>query len=228
MGKQFETVYNSEKGDLKISEYGRNIQALVDHACQLEDDNERAFFAKEIINLMNIMNPQNRGIADYREKLWNHLFRMSDYKLNVTPPEGITIHPPKEVLKNHDIDYPTSTYKNRHYGQYIQTMIKKALTIEDLEKRNAYSEIIASYMKLAYRTWNKEHFVSDDIIKNDLEEMSDNVLTFAEDFTIENLIKYNNKKKNKNKNNQNNQNNFRRGGNMSKGNNNYNQNRKRS
>jgi len=195
--KKFEMEYNSQKGDLIISEYGRNIQNLLSYALTIEDRTKRSQVAQEIVNLMNIMNPQNRSIPNYKEKLWNHLFRMSEYKLDVDVPEGITIHPVKEVNRNHDLGYPSSEYSYRHYGHYTQEMIRKALAMENEEMRNWYSESIASFMKLAYRTWNREHFVSDTVIKADLEEMSDNVLTFADDFAIENLINYKNQKKKK-------------------------------
>ena len=193
--KSFDMEYNSQKGDLVISEYGRNIQNLLHYALTIEDKEKRSKVAAEIVNLMNIMTPQNRSIPNYREKLWNHLFRMSLYKLDVDVPEGITIHPIKEVNRNHDLKYPSSEYDYRHYGHYTQEMIRKALAMEDEEMKNWYSESIASYMKLAYRTWNREHFVSDSVIKSDLEEMSDNQLTFADDFTIENLINYKTQKK---------------------------------
>jgi hypothetical protein len=193
--KSFDMEYNSQKGDLVISEYGRNIQNLLHYALTIEDKEKRSKVAIEIVNLMNIMNPQNRSIPNYKEKLWNHLFRMSQYQLDVNVPEGITIHPIKEVNRNHDLQYPSSQYAYRHYGHYTQEMIRKALEMENEEMRNWYSENIASYMKLAYRTWNREHFVSDSVIKSDLEEMSDNALTFADDFTIENLINYKTQKK---------------------------------
>ena len=35
-------------------------------------------------------------------------------------------------------------------------------------------------MKLAYKTWNKEHYVSDDIVKEDLESLSDGQLALHE------------------------------------------------
>lgn len=205
--KKFEMEYNSQKGDLVISEYGRNIQNLLHYALTIEDRSKRSLVAQEIVNLMNIMNPQNRSIPNYKEKLWNHLYRMSEYKLDVDVPEGITIHPVKEVNRNHDLGYPSSEYSYRHYGHYTQEMIRKALAMDNEEMRNWYSESIASFMKLAYRTWNKEHFVSDTVIKRDLEEMSGNELTFADDFAIENLINYKNQKKKKKTGSNNNNNN---------------------
>jgi hypothetical protein len=183
-----EMVYNTEKGNLEIPEYGRNVQNMVIYLNGLEDKQMRQAFAEEIINLFAIMYPSNRHLADYKEKLWNHLFRIANYDLNVEIPKGITIHRKDQMNKNASMAYPQKQFKNRHYGKYIQDLIKEALATEDLEKREGFKEVIASYMKLAYRTWNKEHFVSDDIIIQDLKEMSNGQLVFDEDYSIENLI----------------------------------------
>ena len=63
------------------------------------------------------------------------------------------------------IPYPVSEARYRHYGHNVQVLIKKALEMEPGEKQDGFVRTIGSYMKLAYRTWNKEHFVSDDVIK---------------------------------------------------------------
>src|SRR5690606_13165551 len=116
---------------------------------------------QEAVNLVNIMNPHNRNLADYQEELWNHVFRIANYDLDVDVPNGIKIiKPPTEKAKFH-LPYPKETFQFRHYGNYIQDMIKNALKMEEGEKRDAFAEVIASYMKLAYRTWNKEHYVND-------------------------------------------------------------------
>jgi hypothetical protein len=186
------TEYNTEKDDIVIPEYGRNIQMMVTYIKSIEDKNLRTKYAEEIINLFAIMYPANRHLADYREKLWNHLYRIAQYDLDVEIPNGITIHKKEKVVMTAHLPYPQSQFNNRHYGLYIQKMIKDAMAMED-EKKHAYAEVIASYMKLAYRTWNKEHFVSDDIIIQDLREMSQNQLVFDEDYSIENLISMKNK-----------------------------------
>lgn len=181
-------LYNTEKGDMVISEYGRNVQNLVNYLFTIEDKDERQKYAEQVINLFAIINPSNKHLAEYKEKLWNHMYRISKYKLDLEIPEGITIHNNDKVNLDAHLPYPQGIYNNRHYGKYIQDMIGKALAIEDPEKRKAYAEVIASYMKLAYRTWNKEHFVSDDIIIQDLKEMSKGQLGQDEDFAIENLV----------------------------------------
>ncbi len=188
-----EMVYNSQKEDLLIPEYGRNVQNMVRYLKDIEDKELRTAYAAEIVNLFAIMYPANRQLADYQEKLWNHLYKIARYDLDLNVPEGITIHLDDKVVMEAHLPYPQKQFNNRHYSRYIQEMIKNARALEPGPKRDAYAEVIASYMKLAYRTWNKEHFVSDDIIIQDLREMSHNELNFDDDYSIENLISMKNK-----------------------------------
>ena len=50
----------------------------------------------------------------------------------------------------------------------------------DGPKKEGFVEVIGAYMKLAYKTWNREHYVSDDIVKEDLEILSDGKLALHE------------------------------------------------
>ena len=68
---------------------------------------------------------------------------------------------------------------------FVKKMIDKALLIEDEEKKQGYFGAIGSYMKLAYRTWNREHYVSDVIIKEDLFQMTDGKVRLPDDFSLD-------------------------------------------
>jgi hypothetical protein len=124
----------------------------------------------------------NRNMDDYRDKLWNHAFAIADYELDVTPPQGIIIRREEERVKPDPVGYPASATRFRHYGNSIQALIKKAIEMPDGPKKEGFVEVIASYMKLAYKTWNKEHYVSDDIVKDDLEMLSDGQLVLHEGY----------------------------------------------
>jgi hypothetical protein len=117
---------------------------------------------------------------DYREKLWTHVFEIANYELDVTPPPGIIIRRAEERAKAAPLGYPASATRYRHYGNSIQALIKKAIEMPEGSKKEGFVEVIASYMKLAYKTWNKEHYVSDDIVKEDLENLSDGQLALHE------------------------------------------------
>ena len=116
---------------------------------------------------------------------------MADYELDVDHPYGI--HPTEEDnrFRPDRVPYPQHEFNWRHYGYNIRVMIDKALKMEDGPIKQGFVETILSYMKLSYRTWNKEHFVSDDIIISDLSVMSGNKLSVDDDHTIHVVTKNN-------------------------------------
>ena len=179
--------YNSQREQLTIPEYGRHIQEMVNHAKTIEDKEKRQQFVNQIVELMAQMNPQSRNIDDFKDKLWKHLFRIAEYDIDVTTPDGEKIENPGEDERNALLHYPEGQAKFRHYGHHVQTLIKKAIEMEDGPVKEAFVEVIGNYMKLAYRTWHKEHYVNDEIIKQDLVKMSDGKLEISEDSSLDNL-----------------------------------------
>ena len=176
--------YNTEQKPLIISEYGRNIQNMIHAVSKIEDDDKRQRLAEAIVDLMHQMNPAGRNNPEYKLKLWRHMFRIAEYDLNVLPPDGEIPTPENTRITPKTIEYPSSVRKFRHYGQNVQILIDKAVNMADDEKRSEFVMIIAAYMKLAYRTWNREHFVSDDVIKQDLYNMSGGKIQISEDDNI--------------------------------------------
>ena len=180
--------YNSARELLVFPEYGRNIQKLIRHAKSIDNVAMKQQFIEIIVDLMQQMNPQSRNLDDYRDKLWKHVFRIADFELEgVVPPNG-DIPTEAEALKKPDpIGYPQGETKFRHYGSNVQRLIRKAIDMDPGPKREGFVRVIGSYMKLAYRTWNKEHYVSDEVIKNDLQALSGGKLSLDEDTSIDQL-----------------------------------------
>lgn len=176
--------YNTEKPLINYPEYGRSIQEMLQYACTIESKPLRQKNVEAIIGLMMQLVPPgaNRNLDDYREKLWNHAFAIAGYELDVSAPPGIIIRREEERPKPEPVGYPASATRFRHYGNSIQALIKKAIEMPDGPKKEGFVEVIASYMKLAYKTWNKEHYVSDDIVKDDLEMLSDGQLSLHEGY----------------------------------------------
>ncbi|MEE9371445.1 MAG: DUF4290 domain-containing protein [Saprospiraceae bacterium] len=179
--------YNSQKEHLIIPEYGRNVQKLIQHAKGIEDAVERQHFAETIIDLMHLMNPAHRNNQEYREKLWRHLFRIADFELKVIPPDGEIPSPESTQLAPAMVEYPNRDYNYRHYGNNVKSMITKAVAMEDEEKRMEFAITIGAYMKLAYRTWSKEHYASDEVIKADIKKLSKGVLIIEEGESLDGL-----------------------------------------
>ena len=177
-------TYNTQMDHLVIPEYGRNVQNMIEYVKKIEDDAKRQEFAEAIVDLMHQMHPVGKNNPEYKAKLWRHMFRIANYDINVKPPEGEVPTPENTRITPDTIEYPSSVRKFRHYGQNVQELVEKAMAMEDEEKKKEFVMIIAAYMKLAYRTWNREHFVSDDVIKQDLFKMSEGKIQISDDDNI--------------------------------------------
>lgn len=216
--KTYALEYNSQRENLIISEHGRHVQKLINHALTIEDRTKRQSFVESVVNLMHQMNPQTKNVAEYKERLWKHAFRISNYQLDVDAPEGVVITPPDKDMRESKLGYPKMEKRFRHYGRNVQELVRKALTMEPGDKRDGFVEIIGSYMKLAYRTWNREHYVNDEIIMADLRTLSKGELIMSDDITFNNL-KYTPPKNNRNRNQGKNRNNRKNNRNSGKNNN---------
>ena len=100
--------YNSARERLLLPEYGRNIQKLVQHAQQLEDPEKRQWYVETLIELMNQMLPGTKTSVEIADKLWNHLFYIAGYDLDVKVPENVIIHKKGDVfmIPSEDMEYP--------------------------------------------------------------------------------------------------------------------------
>jgi Domain of unknown function (DUF4290) len=192
--------YNAERPHLIIPEYGRHLQKLINQATVLESKEERNKAAKYIIQVMGSLNPHLRDVPDFQHKLWDQIFIMSDFKLDVDSPYPI---PTREVinLKPDTLEYPQKNPKYRFYGNNIKYMIDVANSWEDGEMKNALVKVIANHMKKSYLSWNKDT-VTDVVIFEHLYELSKgklNLLQSTEELLNTNdLMRTNKKVSNKN------------------------------
>ncbi|WP_053970435.1 DUF4290 domain-containing protein [Mangrovimonas sp. ST2L15] len=162
--------YNSEREHLIIPEYGRHIQKMVQYAQSQETKEERNKVAKAIIDVMGNLQPHLRDVPDFQHKLWDQLFIMSNFDLDVDSPYD---KPSKEALEErpNPLHYPQNHPKYRFYGNNIKTMIDVACTWEDGDLKDALIYTIANHMKKCFLNWNKDT-VEDDVIFEHLRELS--------------------------------------------------------
>lgn len=172
--------YNSERPNLIIPEYGRHIQKMIEYTKTIEDPKKRQRSAEAIIDLMNQMVPQGRQEEDYVDKLWKHFFRIAEYQIDVTPPSGKKPEQHDLAKDLSTLPYSQTDLKYRHYGKNVNTMIARAIEMEDGPIKDGFIHTIASYMKLAYKNWNKDHYVSDENIVTDIHIISAGRLTIPD------------------------------------------------
>ncbi|WP_372754388.1 DUF4290 domain-containing protein [Mariniflexile sp.] len=165
-----ELEYNTEREHLIIPEYGRHMQKMINYAKTRETKEERNKVAKAIISVMGNMQPHLRDVPDFQHKLWDQLFIMSNFELDV---DSSYEKPTKELLEERPepLSYPQNFPKYRFYGNNIKTMIDVANTWEEGELKEALIFTIANHMKKCFLNWNKDT-VEDEVIYGHLFELS--------------------------------------------------------
>ena len=148
--------YNTNRTKLLMPEYGRNIQQMVEYCKSLPSKEERNEVAKTIVEFMGQRNPHLRDEENYKHKLWDHLYILADYDLDVDAPYPF---PTREELdqKPNRMDYPSFDNEYKFYGKSILQLIDKAIELEEGEEKEALIQVIANNMKKSYNFYNKEH-----------------------------------------------------------------------
>jgi hypothetical protein len=168
--------YNTSRTKMLMPEYGRNVQKMVEYLLTIEDPEKRLRNAEVIIELMGTLNPHLKIIEDYKHKLWDHLYQMTELKLEVDSP-----YPPptaEELARRPEVlPYPQTRLEHKHLGKNLGALLEKGMAEPDDERRQGYTQTIGYYMKLAYTNWHKEP-IHDDMIKNELAEITKGAMQY--------------------------------------------------
>ena len=162
--------YNSQREKMIIPEYGRNVQKMIEYAKTIEDREKRTKSAEVIVRVMAGMNPQIKGEQDYMQTLWDHLYIISNFELDIDSPYPI---PEKETLarKPEKVEYSDKKFRIKNYGKYIEKIIDRTIEMEDGDEKEELILIIANHLKKSYLSWNRDS-VNDETILKHLEELS--------------------------------------------------------
>lgn len=172
--------YNTQREHLIIPEYGRNIQKMISICKKIEDRQKRTEYAKIIISSMRQINPNGKDSPNYERKLWDHLFIISDYSLDIDSPY------PKPSKKEKDekpqpLKYQNSNIRFRTYGTFLEQMIKKVSTMQEGEEKKNLTARIAQELKRSHLQWNI-NTCDEEVILKHLELLSDGKLKVEKDF----------------------------------------------
>ncbi len=174
--------YNTEREKLAMPEYGRNVLKMVEDVKKIEDRQKRTEQAKAVVRVMEILNPQVHSADNWEQKLWDHLYIMAGYDLDVDSPYP---KPSPEQRKSRPeiIPLKKKPIKATHYGRNIESIIELIASEEDGEMKTAMIRSLAMYMRQQYLIWNKDS-VADSTIFSDIEKLSDYRIRVPEGLTL--------------------------------------------
>lgn len=170
--------YNYTRRKLYLPEYGRHIQEMIDSLLLIEDRRERNRQARAVIAVMGNLNPLLRDTADFTHKLWDHLFIMSDFKLDVDSPypqpsrQELTVRP-------RCMPYSLGRIAHKHYGKYVEQMIRSLAGEKDQRNVSRTVDNLARYMRTKSYEYNQEH-PSNEVIVKDIKRMSGGAIEIDE------------------------------------------------
>ncbi len=171
--------YNYTRRKLFLPEYGRHIHEMIDSLMQIDDRYERNRQARAVIAVMGNLNPLLRDTADFTHKLWDHLFIMSDFQLDVDSPYP---RPTRQdlMVQPRPLRYPQSHITYKHYGKYVERMVRALKDETEPEQVAVAVDRLGRYMRAKSFEYNQEH-PNNEVIVKDLKRMSDGAIEINEE-----------------------------------------------
>lgn len=195
--------YNTQREKMIIPEYGRHIQKMVEYCLTIKDREKRNKYAKTIIVAMGQVNPSNNQTANYQQKLWDHLFIISDYKLDVDSPYEKPTREQKDE-KPSTLRYKNSNITYKTYGALLERLVKNVAQMPESEQKQGLVNDLAQQMKKLYLQYNI-NTCDEQVLRNNLERLSNGRIILPADFQFKSnkeLLGLNKKTNNSNNNKQ--------------------------
>ncbi len=167
--------YNTQRSHLKLREYGRNVQNLVEHLKVIGDKEERNKKASTLVELMKSINRDlNKDSDEHDRKVWDDLYIISNFELDFGGPFP---KPNAEILnrKPERLTYSSNEIKYKHYGRSVEILIDRAIKMEDPKEKEGAVVVIGRLMKLFFQTWNQDSIEDEQVLKN-IKQLSKNQL----------------------------------------------------
>lgn len=200
-----ELKYNTQEEQITLTEYGRSVQALVDHLKTVEDKEQRTRMARTIFQVMVNLNPTIKELDNYQQKIWDHIHIMGNYELDIDS-EFPKPQPEALLEKPKHIGYKAALTRYRFYGRNLIEMIEGAKDLPESDIKTSYINYIASFMVNSSNSWNDENLGPEQVAQH-LSDLSGGKLQISpeelnihvEKFKKRSSNSSNNNKKNKKK-----------------------------
>lgn len=179
--------YNTHREKMTLPEYGRGVQKMVEHVKTIEDREKRSQQARAVVRVMEILNPSIHFQENWEQALWDHLYIIAGYDLDIDAPYPMPQKTEMEAAPR-IVPVQKKPIKATHYGRNIESIIDLITEKEDGEVKTAMIRDLAIYMRTQYLIWNKDS-VSDQTIFNDIEKLSDGRIKVPEGLELSQISK---------------------------------------
>jgi len=159
--------YNTQLAPIKLPEYGRHVQMLVNYCKTISDRDRRNACARTIVNIMADIYPEQSEVVGRKNILWDHLAVISNFELDIDYPCEV-MKPEELVSKPEPLSNTQSRINNRIYGKRMEELVNYARTIEDQGERIRLFELIANQMKRNFHDTYRNASEEDNKIIQDL------------------------------------------------------------
>jgi len=162
--------YNTQREHLMLPEYGRHVQQMVEYLLTITDRERRSEQAALVVRVMLSQNPQLKRVEEQERKVWEHLYMISGYKLDVD--SRYPMHKPENVSREKsELHYPAHEQRLNHYGTLVPKMLHAVSNLDTNEKKRLFALQTAQQMKRCYLEWNKSTVENSEIL-SDVERLS--------------------------------------------------------
>ncbi len=150
--------YKISDEPMKLREFGRNVQMMLDYCKTLPDREERNALARTIVRIMAHINPSVTEEADYQQKLWDHLMLLADYDLDADIPAEFTRAEESRRFTRPKTRMEYRTHRSRflQYGHNVELLAEQAYKMEDEEEKMALVALILNVMKMQIKGAEKD------------------------------------------------------------------------
>jgi hypothetical protein len=174
--------YNTEREKLQMPEYGRNILIMVEQLKAIPDKAKRSEQARAVVRVMETLNPQVHQQENYEQKLWDHLYMIAGYDLDIDSPYPAPL-PEAKAARPMVIPLDKTPVRANHYGRNIESIIDLIALEPEGETRTSMIRALATYMRQQYLIWNKDS-VADETIFSDIEKLSEGRIRVPDGLTL--------------------------------------------
>ncbi len=154
--------YLISESPLRLKEFGRNVQSMVEYALTIQDRRERTRFAEQIVKIMLQLYPGLKDTVEVKQYIWDSLFIISNFELDVDSP--FPVPEPNVFLKNKKrVPYSNKHPVYAHFGKNVELALAQAAKMEEGPKRWELIMKVAAFMRQCLEELNKEAYIEESI-----------------------------------------------------------------